>query len=70
MKIHNHKAKEGKSQSVANEVAQSKSGGEANGQFVDKRPEATAQRKLQEMMNKTDAREATENIHSCYSKSG
>jgi len=45
------KSKESKSQSVANEVSQKPSGVESAFQFVDNRPEAIAQRKLQVMAN-------------------
>ena len=45
------KPKENKSQSVANAVSKKQGGGESTFQFVDNRPEAVAQRKLQEMAN-------------------
>lgn len=45
------KTQENKSQSVANAVSQKQSGGESTFQFVDNRPEAVAQRKLQKMSN-------------------
>lgn len=51
MNTHADKTQENKSQSVANEVAQEQSGSESTFQFVDNRPEAVAQRKLQEMAN-------------------
>jgi hypothetical protein len=51
MNTHADKTQENKSQSVANTVYQKKSGGEATFQFVDNRPEAIAQRNLQEMAN-------------------
>jgi len=50
MNTHADKTKENKSQSVANAFSQ-KSSGESTFQFVDNRPEAVAQRKLQEMAN-------------------
>lgn len=51
MKTHTDKSQENKSQSVANTVSQKKSGVESTFQFVDNRPEAIAQRKLQMMAN-------------------
>jgi hypothetical protein len=53
MNMHTHadKTQENKSQSVANPVYQKKSGDKSTFQFVDNRPEAVAQRKLQEMAN-------------------
>ncbi len=45
------KPKENKSQAVANSVAQKKSNARQGFGFVDNRPEAAAQRKLQEMVN-------------------
>lgn len=51
MNTHADKTQENKSQSVANEVSQMQSVGESTFQFVDNRPEAIAQRKLQEMAN-------------------
>jgi hypothetical protein len=51
MNTHADKTQENKIQSVANTVAQKQSGGESTFQFVDNRPEAVAQRKLQEMAN-------------------
>lgn len=51
MHTHADKTQENKSQSVANAVSQKKSVGESTFQFVDNRPEAIAQRKLQEMAN-------------------
>jgi len=51
MNTYADKTQENKSQSAANTVYQKKSGGEATFQFVDNRPEAIAQRKLQEMAN-------------------
>ena len=49
MPAHAEKTQGDKSQSAANAVSQSQIGGESAFQFVDDRPEATAQRKLQEM---------------------
>ena len=51
MNIHADKTQENESQSVANEAAQKQSSGESTFQFVGNRPEAIAQRKLQEMVN-------------------
>ena len=51
MNTHADKSQENKSQSVANDVSQKQSGSESTFQFVDNRPEAVAQRKLQEMAN-------------------
>ena len=51
MNAHADKTQENKSQSVANAVSQKQGGGESTFQFVDNRPEAVAQRKLQEMAN-------------------
>jgi hypothetical protein len=45
------KTQENKGQSVANGVSQKQSSGESTFQFVDNRPEAVAQRKLQEIVN-------------------
>lgn len=45
------KPKENKSRAIANYVAQKKSGGKQGIGFVDTRPEAIAQRKLQDMVN-------------------
>ena len=45
------KPKENKSRAVANSFAQKQSGGESTFQFVDNRPVAVTQRKLQEMAN-------------------
>ena len=45
------KTHKNKSQAVVNEVIQKHSSGESTTQFVDKRPEALMQRKLQEMAN-------------------
>lgn len=51
MNTHADKTQENKSQSVTNGESQLQSGGESTFQFVDNRPEAVAQRKLQEMAN-------------------
>ncbi|WP_197714561.1 eCIS core domain-containing protein [Nitrosomonas supralitoralis] len=51
MNTHADKAQENKGQSVANELSQKQSGSESSFKFVDNRPEAIAQRKLQEMAN-------------------
>ncbi|MCI4671743.1 MAG: DUF4157 domain-containing protein [Bacteroidia bacterium] len=51
MNTYADKSQEKKSQSVANTVSQKKSSGDSTLQFVDNRPEAIAQRKLQEMTN-------------------
>lgn len=51
MNTHADKTQENKSQSVSNGESQMQGGGESTFQFVDNRPEAVAQRKLQEMAN-------------------
>jgi hypothetical protein len=51
MNTHADKTQENKSQSVANGKSQMQSSGESTFQFVDNRPEAIAQRKLQEIAN-------------------
>lgn len=51
MNTHADKTQENKSQAVANAVTQKSSIGEYTFQFVDNRPEAIAQRKLQETVN-------------------
>lgn len=51
MKTHTGKTQENNSQSVANEDSQKLSSSESTFQFVDNRPEAVAQRKLQVMAN-------------------
>ena len=51
MNTHVDKTQENKRQSVANGESKIQSGGESTFQFVDNRPEAVAQRKLQEMAN-------------------
>ncbi|MDX2508987.1 MAG: hypothetical protein QNK28_05475 [Desulfobacterales bacterium] len=51
MNTHADKTQENKSQSVAEGLFKKQSSGESTFQFVDNRPEAVAQRKLQEMAN-------------------
>lgn len=51
MSTYADKTQEDKSQAVSAETSQLQSGGESTFQFVDNRPEAIAQRKLQEMAN-------------------
>ena len=51
MNTHADKTQENKSQSVANAVSQKKNSSKSTFQFVDNRPEATAQRTLQEIAN-------------------
>jgi hypothetical protein len=51
MNTHADKTQENKSQTVSTADSQMQSGGESTFQFVDNRPEAIAQRKLQEMAN-------------------
>lgn len=51
MHTHDNNTKENKSQSVSNGESLVESSGESTFQFVDNRPEAVAQRKLQEMAN-------------------
>lgn len=51
MNTHTYKTQDNKSQSVANAVSHKQSGGKPTFQFVDDRPEAAAQRKLQETAN-------------------
>ena len=51
MNTHADETQENKSQTVTAEASQIQSGGESTFQFVDNRPEAIAQRKLQEMAN-------------------
>jgi hypothetical protein len=51
MNTHAAKTQENKSQSVSAVDSQMQSGGESTFQFVDNRPEAIAQRKMQEMVN-------------------
>ena len=51
MNTHTDKTQENKSQSVSNVESQQQIGGESTFQFVDNRPEAVAQQKLQEMAN-------------------
>lgn len=51
MNTHADKAKDTKNQSTANIVSQKKNGNNQTFQFVDNRPEATAKRKLQGMVD-------------------
>ena len=51
MNTHADKSQEKKSQSSANETSHKQNGSKSTFQFVDNRPEAVAQRKLQEMTN-------------------
>jgi hypothetical protein len=51
MNTHAEKKQENKNQSVVSEVSQKQGGGESTFQFVDNRPKAVAQRKLQAMSN-------------------
>ncbi|NBP67375.1 MAG: DUF4157 domain-containing protein [Cytophagia bacterium] len=51
MNTHADKTLENKSRAVANSLPKQKSNGESTFQFVDNKPEAVAQRKLQEMAN-------------------
>ena len=61
MNTHSDKTHENKSQSMANAVSQKQSGGESTFQFIDNRPGAVAQRKLQEMANNSpQAKQATQ----------
>lgn len=53
MNTHTDKTQENKNKAVANAVSQKQSGGGSTFQFADNRPEAIAQRKLQEMGNNT-----------------
>ena len=48
------KSQQPQSQAIANELSEKKGTGEAIKQFVDNRPEAIAQRKLQEMANNSE----------------
>jgi hypothetical protein len=59
MNTHADKKQENKNQSVASAVSQKQSGGKSTFQFVDNRPEAVAQRKLEKMANNSpQARQA------------
>jgi len=51
MNAHAEKRQVNKSRSVTNEFPQKQSGGDSTFQFVDNRPEAIAQRKVQELAN-------------------
>lgn len=57
MNTHVDKTQENKSQSVTNAVSQKQSSGESTFQFVDNRPEAVMQRKLQEMADNYSAQQ-------------
>ncbi|MEM9276790.1 MAG: hypothetical protein AAGA80_28205, partial [Cyanobacteria bacterium P01_F01_bin.143] len=70
MNTHADKTQENKSQSVANAISQKKGSGESTFKFVDNRPEAIAQRKLQEMANNSPQvaqLRAFQNIANIYS---
>jgi len=54
MNTYADKTQENKSQSVSAASPQMQSGGESTFQFVDNRPEAVAQRKLQEIANNSE----------------
>lgn len=61
MNTHADKKQENKSQSLANAVSQKQSVAESTFQFVDYRPDAVAQRKLQEIANNSpQAKQATQ----------
>ena len=64
MNTHADKTQETKSQSVANEISQKQSGEESTFQFVDNRPEAVMQRKLQEMANNSPQAKQTAQLQS------
>jgi hypothetical protein len=64
------KPKENKSQSLTNTVAQKQSGSEYTFQFVDNRPEAVVQRKLQEMVNNSNPVEQLQPIQKKENKTG
>jgi hypothetical protein len=51
MNIHSDKSPESKSKAISNNLAQSTNGNASTFQFVDNRPEAVVQRKIQEMAN-------------------
>jgi len=57
MNTHASKKQENKSQSMASEVSRKQRSSESTFQFVDNRPEAVAQRKLQELINKSSRAE-------------
>lgn len=60
MSTYADKTQENKHQAVASEVSQKQSGSESSFHFMDNRPEAIAQRKLQEMVNdRPQARQIT-----------
>lgn len=58
-----------KSQSVAKGKSQMKNGGESSYQFVDNRPEAAAQRKLQEMANNSPQISQLKSFHGVFNNS-
>lgn len=61
MNTHADTTQDNKSQSVANEVSQKQNSGESTFQFVDNRPEAFAQRKIQEIAkNSPQAKQAAQ----------
>ena len=62
------KPKENKSKSVANAIGQKKSIGKQGFRFVDNRPEAVAQRKLQEMANNNQIIKSTHKVTQLVSK--
>lgn len=64
MNIHVDKTENNKSHAVANAVSQKQNGGESSFQFADNRPEAIAQRKLQEMANNTQKAKETTQLQS------
>jgi hypothetical protein len=57
MNTHVDKTQENKSQSVANSVVQKQSGNGSAFQFIDNRPEAVTQRKLQDMAHNHSAQQ-------------
>ena len=64
MNTHADKTQENKSQAVSTMDSQMQSGGESTFQFVDNRPEAIAQRKLQEMANNSPQARQTAQLQS------
>ncbi|MCB0207861.1 MAG: hypothetical protein KDJ52_00945 [Anaerolineae bacterium] len=62
MKTYADKKQENRSQSIANEVSQKQRDEPSTFQFVDKRPEAIAQRKLQELANSSQMAKSTYNV--------
>jgi hypothetical protein len=61
MNTHADKSQENKSQSVANGTPQKQGSSESTFQFVDNRPEAVTQRKLQEIANNSPQAKQTDN---------